>query len=386
MAEPAFGKGAFMQIESFQLERYFARYEFNTRYLLSSSDCESLALQDLMALADDEMHGLWDNLRLGYTESAGHPLLRAEIASLYARIPEAGILCAAPEEAIFIAMNRLLQPGDRVVTVWPAYQSLFAVAKAIGCEVTPWSVQIRGGRWNLDLDQLKEILPGARLLVLNFPHNPTGFLPERALFEAIIELAEREGVLVFSDEMYRLLECEPAARLPAACDLSARAVSLSGLSKAFGLPGLRAGWLACQDTVLLGEFQAFKDYTTICASAPGEILAIVALRARDAILARCQGIVRRNLALAELFFSARDNLFTWLPPDAGSIAFPGWKGGEAVEDFCAAAVEQHGLMIVPSVQFGVAGNHFRLGLGRENFPEALAVLKEILHARGTETS
>jgi aspartate/methionine/tyrosine aminotransferase len=370
-----------MQIQPFQLERFFARHEFSARSLLSSSDCESLAVQDLLTLADDEMRGLWGSLRLGYTESAGHPLLRAEIGGLYTHIPPAGVLCAAPEEAIFIAMNQLLRAGDRVVVVWPAYQSLFAVAQAIGCEVTPWPIQVEEGRWRVDLDQLKAILPGARLLVLNFPHNPTGFLPERALFEAVIELAEREGVLVFSDEMYRLLEYDLDTRLPAACDLSAHAISLSGLSKSFGLPGLRTGWLACQDASLMAGFQAFKDYTTICASAPGEILSIIALRARAPILARCREIVLRNLGLAAEFFTARPDLFAWLPPDGGSVAFPAWLGSELVEAFCAAAVEQHGLMIVPSVEFGVPGNHFRVGLGRQDFPDALGILAEILRTR-----
>lgn len=370
-----------MQIESFQLERYFARYEFNARFLLSSSDCESLAVQDLLALADDETRSLWANLRLGYTESAGHPQLRAEISNLYAHISQSGVLCAAPEEAIFIAMNCLLRPGERVVTVWPAYQSLYAVAQAIGCSVTPWPIQAQNGRWVLDFDQLKDILPGARLLVLNFPHNPTGFLPERAMFEAVIELAEREGVLVFSDEMYRLLEYTPEMRLPAACDLSEHAVSLSGLSKSFGLPGLRTGWLASQDASLLAAFQAFKDYTTICGSAPAEILSIIALRARESILDGCRAVVRRNLSLAGEFFNARADLFTWLAPHAGSVAFPAWLGDEAVEDFCSAAVEQKGLMIVPSAQFGVPGNHFRVGLGRANFAEVLAVLDGFLRTR-----
>jgi aspartate/methionine/tyrosine aminotransferase len=236
-----------MQIEDFTLERYFARHEFSARYLLSPSDCESLSVRDLLSYADQETRQLWDGLRLGYTESPGHPALRAEIARLYTQIQPGDVLEAAPEEAVFLAMHALLRPGDRVVVLWPAYQSLYAIARSIGCTVDPWPVELRQGRWSVNLDKLETLLPGSRLLIVNFPHNPTGFLPSRAEFESIVKLTERHGVTLFCDEMYRMLERDPRDRLPAACDLSPNATSLSGLSKAFGLPGLRVGWLATRD-------------------------------------------------------------------------------------------------------------------------------------------
>jgi aspartate/methionine/tyrosine aminotransferase len=286
-----------MRLEPFKLERFFARHEFTAPYLLSASDCEALSLPELLARADPEGLTLWREMRLGYTESQGHPLLRAEVARLYASVGADQVLIAVPEEAIFILMHSLLAPGDHAVILTPACQSLYEVARAACGEVTRWDLLPASGTWRLDLDRLERSLSArTRLLVVNFPHNPTGFLPSRAKWEAIVGLACRRGLYLLGDEMYRFLEHDPAARLPAACDLYEKGVSLSGLSKAFGLAGLRLGWLAARDAGLLARCQVLKDYTTICHSAPSEVLAIIALRAREVILARNREIVSVNLA------------------------------------------------------------------------------------------
>jgi aspartate/methionine/tyrosine aminotransferase len=359
-------------INPFLLERYFARYEFSASYLLSPSDCESLTLRELLGMADDESLALWESLSLGYTESPGHPLLREEIARSYAAIAPGQVLVAAPEEAIFIAMNVLLAPGDEVIVLEPAYQSLHEVARALGAKSLPWNLTAVDGSWRLDLDELRRLFSArTRLLVVNFPHNPTGYLPPKEEFAAILQLAEDAGAMVFSDEMYRGLEYREGDRLPAACDLGGHAMSLSGMSKSYSLPGLRIGWLAAQQAGLTERLQAFKDYTTICSSAPSEVLALAALRAREAILARNRAIVSANLSLAEGFFSRRAGQFEWYAPRAGSVAFPRWKGAGPVDDLCQRAVETQGVMVVPGSMFGYQGSHFRIGLGRKNFPEAL---------------
>jgi aspartate/methionine/tyrosine aminotransferase len=366
-------------MQPFKLERYFAQYEFKVKYLLSPSDCESLSMQELLALAAPQERALWDGLRLGYTESAGHPRLRTQIASLYRQIDPDHVLVAAPEEAIYLAMRTLLHPGDHAIVLQPAYQSLYEVARSTGCVVTPWNFHRQGRAWRLDLAELQDSLQhNTRLLVINFPHNPTGYLPSEAEQAAILAIAEAHGLAVFSDEMYRLLEYHPADRLPAVCDLYPRAISLSGLSKAYALPGLRMGWLVSQDAGLLAACQAYKDYTTICSSAPGEILAIIALQAGEAILARNLDIIRHNLEAAGRFFQRYAGHFSWLPPQAGSVAFPRWLGQPDIEAFCQVAVEQQGLMIVPGSLFDFPGDHFRLGLGRRDLPQALARLEAYL--------
>ncbi len=365
----------------FKLERYFAQYEFKVQYLLSASDCESLSLRELLDLADPDSLAQWGQLRLGYTESQGHPALRAEVARLYQTLRPDDVLILTPEEGIFIAMHTLLEPGDHVVAIAPAYQSLSEIARSIGCAVTPWTFALPESGWRLDLDQLaRSFTPQTRLLVVNFPHNPTGYLPTRAELDAILALARQHDVYVFSDEMYRLLEHDPARQLPSGCDVYEKGITLSGLSKSFALPGLRMGWLATRASGLMERWLAFKDYTTICHSAPSEALALMALRAKEEILERNLSRIRANLVLAESFFAEHRALFKWLKPDGGSIAFPAWTGPGSVEDFCQAVLDQQGVMVVPGSIFDFPGNHFRLGLGRRNFPEALEHVRRYLLA------
>jgi aspartate/methionine/tyrosine aminotransferase len=365
-----------MPIAPFQLERYFALYEFKLKYLLSPSDCESLSMAELLSMAAPASLELWQEMRLGYTESQGHPLLRNEVANLYQHIPPGNILIAAPEEAIFIAMQTLLRPGDQVVAIAPAYQSLHEIARSIGCELADWKLESGpDGTWQLDLGQLENSLTKrTRMLVINFPHNPTGYTLSGSQLEAVIQLARKHDLYLFSDEMYRLLEYEPATRLPAVCDLYEKGISLSGLSKSFALPGLRIGWLATQASALMESWLAFKDYTTICNSAPSEILGMIALQNKERIIRRNLAIIQDNIASAEEFFGRHEQQFAWFAPKAGSVAFPEWLGHGPVEQFCQEVLEQQGVMIVPGSLFGTSGNHFRIGLGRKNLPEALALL------------
>ena len=361
-----------MQISPFKLERYFAAYEFSVNYLLSASDCESLGMQELLGMADADSLALWQDLRLGYTESQGHPLLREAVTRLYQAIDPDQVLVAVPEEAIFLAMNALLKPGDHVVAIYPAYQSLYELAGSLGCAVTRWTLEPGQGGWKLDLAGLERAIGDkTRLIVVNFPHNPTGFLPPRGLLEEIVALAARRGIYVFSDEMYRLLEYSTQQTLPPVCDLYERAVSLSGLSKSFALSGLRIGWLATRDRDLLARCAMLKDYTTICSSAPAEILAIVALRARDRILRRNLDIIQANLQVAGDFFARHSSLFGWLAPQAGSVALPRWAGDGPVEAFCQALLERESVMLLPGSVFDFGEGYFRLGLGRRNFAAGL---------------
>ncbi len=368
-----------MPIAPFKLERYYARYEFNTRIMLSSSDCESLFLSDLLEMASAESRVLWDNLKLGYTETQGHPALRQEASRIYTGMQPQNLLVAAPEELIYIAMQTFLEPGDHIIALSPAYQSLYEVARSIGCAVSFWPLRVEGTCWVLDLDELERLVnPHTRLLVLNIPNNPTGFLPSKAELDAIIQFARRHGLTVFSDEMYRLLEYRPEDQLPAMCDVYEKGVSLSGLSKTMALPGLRIGWLASREAALMEKWMAFKDYTTICNSAPSEVLGIIALQNREKLVARSLTIIQENLQIANGFFERHASQFNWLPPRAGSIAFPRWLGVKPVEQLTRELVEQFSVMLVPGTLFDHPGSHFRLGLGRRNFPEGMASLEKYL--------
>jgi aspartate/methionine/tyrosine aminotransferase len=371
-----------MRITDFALERYFARWEFAVRYLLCASDVEGYPLGELLALADDETRALWDDLRLGYSESTGHPLLRREIAALYDGLePDDVLVFSGAEEAIFGLSNVLLGAGDHAIVTWPGYQSLYEVGRAAGAKVSLHALREEDG-WDLDADRLlRSLRPETRLVVVNAPHNPTGMLPTHDAWRALTEACADAGVHLLADEVYRYLELDDSQRLTAGADAFDRGVSLGVMSKSFAMAGLRIGWLATRDRALLERCAAFKDYTTICASAPAEILSIIGLRARETVLARSRAIVGSNLERMDRFFADHEDRFAWVRPRAGSVAFPRLLRGGPIDRFAADLVESEGVLLLPASAFGFGGDHFRLGLGRTNLPEAVEHLERVLDAR-----
>jgi len=368
-----------MRIPDFELERFFARHEFSAPYLLCTSDVEGYPMSDLLALADDETRALWAELRLGYTESTGHPLLRREIALLYETLSSDEVLVfAGAEEAIFVTANVVLSPGDHAIVAWPAYQSLHEVARGVGADVALHELHESEG-WAIDVERLRgQLTPRTRLIVINVPHNPTGMLADGATFEAVADLAAEAGATLLSDEVYRFLERDPSDRLPAGADLGRHVVSLGVMSKSFAMAGLRIGWLATRDRGLLDRAARFKDYTTICASAPSELLALIALRARDVVLARSRSIVDANLALLDPFFDRWAATLSWVRPGGGSIGFPRLRDGLDVGHVFDQLLATEGVLLAPGSVFGHPGNHFRLGFGRTDMPVALARLEAFL--------
>lgn len=372
-----------MKIPSFRLERYFASYEFDVPYLLCSSDCESFSVGELLAQdfeTTDAFHDLW----LGYTETNGHPLIRQEIAKLYQNItPDQILVHSGAEEAIFNFMNAILSPGDHIIVHWPGYQSLFEIAHSIGCEVTKWEVREEEG-WEHKLDFLRDNLrPNTRVVVLNYPHNPTGYNPSRATWEAIDQLSQEHGFIVFSDEVYRFLEYHDEDRLPSFCEANANAVSLGAMSKSFGLAGLRIGWIATKNAGVFQKMAQFKDYTTICNSAPSEFLATIALRSKDWIIHRNLQIILKNLTILNQFFAHHSDVFNWQPPKAGPIAFPSLANGGNVEMFCQRLVTEAGVLLLPGTVYEKTfAQNFRIGFGRKNLPECIEKLDEFLFKRG----
>jgi len=381
-----------MRIEPFFTERFFAAHEFAAAYLLCASDCEALTVQELLRLAEvpqDSLGQLW----LGYTEAQGAPALRSLIAEGYRHVSHEGVIfMSAPEEGIFVMMHALLEAGDEVIVMSPGYDSLANLPSYLGCRVTRWPVTEAleppdgPGSWRLDLAALERLLTSrTKLVVVNFPHNPTGVLPTQEEWQSLIELVARAGAWLFSDEMYRGLERDPSVRLPSGCDLYERAITLGGLSKAHGLPGVRAGWLALQDVALRDRILGWKDYTTICASAPSEALAQIALGIGETLVARSVQILRHNLALAEPFFERWRGVFRWNRPQAGSVALVGVRSGSARE-FCQQLLREQGVLLLPSSGLGYGDGHVRFGLGRLSFAEALEQLDRYLSRPGHPAS
>jgi aspartate/methionine/tyrosine aminotransferase len=316
-----------MSINVFKLEEYLTKYEFSTPHLLCCSDAESLSMQEVIGYADDNEKGLWNNLRLGYTEGSGLPMLRNQItSSLYPQLKTDNILCfAGAEDGIFCALHTLCEQGDHVIVLTPCYQSLIEIPKLNGAQITGIPLLVEN-KWRIDLDEIKKaIKQNTKCIVINFPHNPTGQVITQAELNDLITLCDAYGLWLFSDEVYRLLGNPKESWSQPAAEIYPKALSLGVMSKAFGMPGLRIGWIACQDKQLLKKIEYMKHYTSICNSAPSEIISLIALRNKDKILARNNLIVAENLKLLDVFIERYKNLFEWVRPQGGCIGFVKYK-------------------------------------------------------------
>ncbi len=359
-----------MQIEPFAIERYYERWEFRAELMLSSSDCESQAVAELLALEPDAQERLLA-LRLGYTEVPGSSELRGAVAALYEHVePEDVLTLAAAEEGIFIAYHALLAARDHVVVESPCYGSAIELAHSTGADVSLWQRRYEDG-WSYDLNELERLLrPETKLVYINSPHNPTGTQMPRAALEQLVELLAERAIVLFSDEVYQGLEHDPADRLPAACELYSKAISLNTVSKAYGLPGLRIGWLACRERALLERITELKLYTTICSSAPSELLVALALRHSERLVNSSRRLVLANVALIDDLLARRSELFEWVRPTAGPIGFPRVSGERDVQAWCEEIAERAGVLLLPGSVYGQP-RHVRVGFGRANLAQAI---------------
>lgn len=368
-----------MHIKPFRIEQYFGKYEFTAKYLLSSSDAESRTIQELLDLEPGAHEGFLKH-RCGYTESPGAPALREVISGMYRGFePQDVLVLAATEEGIFVLYHALLSPGDHVIVETPCYESALEVARSTGARVSEWRRHPENG-WAHDLAALEKLIqPSTKIIYINTPHNPTGLLMPASVFQQVTKLAARGGIILFCDEVYRELEHDPVNRLPAACEVYERAVSLGSMSKTYGLPGLRLGWLVSKDAEIVRRCLEFKYYTTICCSAPSEFLSALALRHREVLVERNREIVLRNLPLLDSFFRQRPNLFAWVKPNASPIGFVRYKPQRDVLSFCEEVVNNAGVLLLPGSVYDQP-QHIRFGYGRKNMPEALAEFTAYLAA------
>lgn len=373
-------------LPDFRLETFFSRWEFTARHHLTASDAQSMTMAELLALAGDEDREAFEALSLGYTTTFGDPGLREAIAATYATAEADDILCfAGAEEGLYLAMQVLVGPGDHAIVVTPNYQAAETVPLAL-CDVS--GVALDPARdWYLDLDAVAAaIRPNTRVISVNFPNNPTGTVPDAADMARLAALCDEHGIHLFNDEVYRGLELDPGRTLPQAADLSERGLSLNVTSKSLGLPGLRIGWIACRDRELIGRLERAKHYTTICNAAPSEVLARIALKAREPILARNRGIIAANLPHFDAFFAERPDLFQWRAPDGGCVAFPRYLGDDGVEAFCTELIEEAGVLLLPagiyrSALTATPEDRFRIGVGRRDPEPGLDAFRTWLRRR-----
>ena len=375
------------RLPDFLLEVYLGEWEFKARHHLTASDAETLTIGELLAYASDDERAAFEQLGLGYAPTWGSEELRAAIASTYETIDaDRHVLpFAGAEEAMYWALQELVGPGDHAVVTVPNYQSMETLTLRTGAEVSGWSLRAENA-WAPDLGELESMLrPSTRLVAVNFPNNPTGALPDHDTFAALAALCDERGIVLFSDEVYRGLELDPARTLAQACDLSERALSLNVMSKAYGLPGLRIGWLAPHDHDLLVRLERRKHYTSICNAGPSEFLAAIALRHGAAIRARNRAIIEHNLPRFDACFDRWGETFAFEHPQGGCVSFPRYLGGDAGR-FCRELVEQAGVVLLPADIYAselgaVPGDRFRIGVGRRDPDPALAALETFLIGR-----
>ncbi|WP_282604266.1 aminotransferase class I/II-fold pyridoxal phosphate-dependent enzyme [Pelagibius sp. Alg239-R121] len=370
-------------MRNFELETYFSKWEFTAKHHMTASDVQSMSIGALCGLAGIPEANVFKDLWLGYTETWGAPDLRTAIAATYDRMAPENILCfAGAEEGVYAAMRVLLTRDDHVIVVVPNYQAAETIPLDI-CDVTGVPLDPDNG-WRLDVDDIRQaIRPNTKLVSVNFPNNPTGAVMPKEDYAELIALCREHGLYLFNDEVYRMLELDETKCLPQAADAYEKGLSLGVMSKAYGLPGLRIGWIASQDTDALLKLERYKHYLSICNSAPSERLAVIALTVRDKILERNRTLLRRNLAALDRFFADYPSMFNWRHPDGGCIGFPRYRGQGDVEAFCTALIEESGVLLLPasiyrSELMETPADRFRIGFGREGIEVGLDAFREFL--------
>ena len=376
-----------MRLPDFRLETHFSKWEFRAEHHLTASDAESMSMGELLAMGTADQRAEFEGLWLGYTETWGAHDLRQAIAATYEHMaPEHVLGFAGASEGIFAANNVVLDSDSHAIVVTPNYQSHETLPVAI-CDATGVPLDPDDG-WSLDIDRVAAaIRPNTRLVTINFPHNPTGAILPRDRYDALIELCRHHGIYILHDEIFNGLGPSGTEHLPAIADVYERGLSLNVLSKAYGLPGLRIGWIASPDREVLSQMERMKHYLSICSSGPSERLAVIALENRERIVARNCAIVDENLPKWDSFFARFPDLFEWTRPDGSCMGFPRYLGADGVEEFCQSLIEQAGVLLLPSTIYrsdlgADITDRFRLGYGRRGLDEGLAAIAAHIEKSG----
>jgi aspartate/methionine/tyrosine aminotransferase len=366
-------------MRSARLEQYLSEFVPSAKIPLGLSDCDPLHIKDIFSL--DEVNQLASN-PLTYCDPCGIEPLRLATSALYKKLGANQVLIQnGGEEAIFLALSATLQSSDHVVVHAPAYPSLCEIPRSLGCKVSLWVADESKG-WALAFDKLKKIIcPQTRVIILNLPHNPTGYVMPYPEFFNVIQLARTHGIYLFVDEVYRMLEVDLNLRLPNVADLYEKGISIGSFSKTFGIAGARVGWVGTRDPTILRKIKRMKAYTSICTNILGQRVALKALEKKDEILLRNRNIIQKNTLQLEKIIARYADVLSWIAPKGGTVAFPRLQKGDT-DLFCKQLLKKTGILLVPSSKLSSASAHFRIGLGRSNFAEGIAILGDFIGNQG----
>jgi aspartate/methionine/tyrosine aminotransferase len=365
-----------MRVEQFAMERMQSTWENLVDFNLSESGVHPLTPRELL---DGQTDALLDQ-PLVYTQSNGTIELRSRIAALY---PGASIgnieVTNGGSEANYIVVWRLVEPGDEVILLVPNYMQTFGLAVAFGATVREWPLveDREADRWRPDLDALRSaVSERTKLVIICTPNNPTGARLTAAELDEIAAIASRHGSWVLSDEVYRGAELD-GQESPSLWGRYERAIITGGLSKAYGLPGLRIGWIAGPAPFVASTW-AYHDYTTIAPGALSDLMARVALapERRPRLLERTRAILRDNLPLIERWLHDHDPAFSWIRPEAGAIVYVRYHYRINSTELVMRLRDTKSVLVVPGDHFGMDG-YLRLGYGER--PDYLHAGLERLH-------
>lgn len=350
-----------MSFQPFVMERWQSTWENRVRFNISESGVHPMTSAELLAMSAGAPSPL--DQPLGYPQSNGTDPLRAAIAALYpGATPDQVLVTAGSAEANYINCWQLVQPGDKVAIVVPTYMQTWGLSKNFGAEVRPIPLRESLG-WQPDAADIDAaIVPGTRLVVVTNPNNPTGAVMSAATMDRIAARADAAGAWLLADEVYQGAE-RTGVTTPSFWGRTKKVVIVNGLSKAYGLPGLRIGWCV-SSAEHVENLWSRKDYTTIGPTVMSDALATIALRAdvRPRILERTRGIIRKNWTGVEQWLGAQDGEFTWRAPDAGAIVWAKYRSEVNSSALAESLRAQHDVLIVPGDQFAMDG-YVRLGFG-----------------------
>jgi capreomycidine synthase len=367
-----------MEVVPAHLEYWMRAYYFDTEIDLSSSGVQNFSFGELRQLFNITPDDL-DRIVLHDSRTLGDPELRRAISNRWANGNAERVMATnGSSEANYLVMHSLLEPGDEVVVLDPSYQQLYSIAKTIGCKLKQWRLRFENS-FRPDLSEARRLIgPQTRMIVVNFPHNPTGASLTPAEMDELIELAAGAGAYLVWDAAF----AEVSYDSPVLTDPGGRydrSITLGTLSKAYGLPGLRVGWcLAAPD--VLDRLVRLRDYTTLHLSPLVEYVATRAIQNGDLLLKPRLAQARHNLQLLLSWVDRHSEFVSMVRPQGGVCVFVRLHDVADVEDFCRQLAHEYSVLLIPGTSFGYA-NHVRLGFGcsTTELTEALSRLSEHFH-------
>jgi len=387
MVESSFDHNRFKPVAHHQ---YIKSLGHTTQYTLSDSCCETMTLGQLLAMpnAKDLM-----DMTLSYASIQGLPDLRVAIAALYRSVQkedrsvqkEHVTIFAGAQEALFSVFNSVLGEGDEVIVFTPCYPPLLETPTLVNAKVVTIALQFED-QWQINIEAVAAaITPKTKAISLNFPHNPTGAILQESDRQQIASLAKAHDLYLIVDDVSLLSDFDDMGLqhdfLHSECEAYRerhKTIVVGVMSKSFGLSGLRIGWAITMDQQLRDSLIRVKSYTSICASAVDEQLALIALTNKDTIIERNNQIIKNNLRVMDEFMQRQSGGLDWVKPKAGIMGLIKSNLCRTSHEVSKQLAKQEGVLILPGDLFSIEGEYFRIGFGRENFPQILEKFERFL--------